>query len=119
MNRQPSTLAKVLAPITGGSPYSAMAVMPGGPAIEDGREFIARYAIETYDWLDDPRDPPQSNSAQAFAREVYERYPAIRNDEHRMVVDIVHRLSLTIPDPHDWDHVGSALDMIQYMEQVR
>lgn len=113
----PSKLNTVVEPITDGDAYSPMSLGVDGPSIVDGQEFIARYAIERYGWIDDPAG--SSASAQAFAREVYERYPAIRNDEHRMVVDIVQLLSHTIPDPNDWDHIGSALDMIQYMEQSR
>lgn len=118
--RQLASYANVLRETIDGFPgFHGVSVRPDGPVIKDGREFIARYAIECYGWLDDPRDQPQSNSAQAFARQVYERYPAIGHDDHRMIVDIVHRLGYTIPDPHDWDHIGSALDMIQYMEQSR
>lgn len=120
-DRRPSSAAVVDEPITDGSGFVGMPACPGGPVIVDGREFLVRYAVERYGWLDDPRPgaPYTSHSAQAFAHKVYERYPAIRHDEHRMVVDIVDLLSESIPDPHDWDEIGSALDMIQYIERIQ
>ena len=84
--------------------------LPGGEFVPDGhgRDFIARYAIEAHGWL----DHPQSNGAWAFADEILTRYPAITHDEHSMIVDIIATVAATVPDPHDWDAVGTGLDML-------
>lgn len=115
---RPSQRGVIDEPFTDGGPFSWLR-LPDGTACHDGREFIARYAVQRYGWLNDERDAPQSNSAQALAQQVYERYPAIRSDDHTMIVDLIHLVGLSIGDPHDVDFIGMALDLLDYIRRTR
>lgn len=113
----PSRRGVITEPINAGSPFSEFR-LPDGSLVTDGRTFIAEYLIQRYGWIDDRRLDPQSNSAQAFARDVYLRYPAITSDEHKMISDLVNIVLATNDDPHDTDLLGTALDLLEYIEGV-
>ena len=112
-----SKLTVVTEPIGSGSPFSELK-LPDGTRETDGQSFIAEYLIQRYGWLSDRREPPQSSSAQAFAALVYQRYPAIRSDEHKMIPDLVNIILDNNPDPHDTDVLGTALDLLDYIERT-
>lgn len=110
----PSKRAVVAEPINGGSPFSGRRLPDGSLAI-DGRSFIAQYLVQRYGWLDDARPRPQSNSAQAFAAQVYGRYPAITSDEHSMIPDLANIVLDNNFDPQDTDVIGTVLDLLDYI----
>jgi hypothetical protein len=110
----PSRRGVITEPIDSGSAFSEFR-LPDGTLATDGQVFIAQYLIQRYEWIDDQRPDPQSNSAQAFAREVYRRYPAIRSDEHKTIPDLVNIVLTTNHDPHDTDFLGTALDLLEYI----
>jgi hypothetical protein len=111
---RPSRQDVVREPIIDGSGFSELR-LPDGTRVTDGRSFIAQYLVQRYDWIDDPRPTPQSNSAQAFATGVYMRYPAITSDEHTMIPDLVDIVLQSNSDPHDTDVLGTVLDLLDYI----
>lgn len=99
-------------PIGDGGPYSRMR-LPDGTTPPDGRSFLVGYLVQRHNWIDDPQC--SSNSAQAFAAEIYERYPAITNDDHTSIPDLVNIMLDHCGDPRDFDTLGAALDLLRYI----
>lgn len=79
-------------------------------------DAVTDYLI-LHGWLDDKRVPPQSNSAQRFALELYEEYPTLSADEGKTIVDLVDIVLEHNADPHDTDLIGTAYALLEYMRR--
>jgi hypothetical protein len=71
-------------------------------------------------WLDDPRDKPQRNSAQAFVKALqgsgrFKQHREIVNDEVTMIPDLLDIILRHNHDPHDTDLVNTVIDLLDYI----
>jgi len=91
------------------------------PGLDPSSARVIRERITTRmilnNWVDDPRIPPQSNSAQAFVNEVFDRYPNIEWDDQWMIPDLAAIILEHNWDPHDTDLVGTILDLLKYIRE--
>ena len=84
------------------------------PGLDPASARITQYMVHL-GWLNDERNPPQSNSAQQFANELCERRPGITWDEEKVIPDLVQILLKHNGDPHDTDIIGTAMELMDYL----
>lgn len=111
-NTPPSKRERITKPLGLESPGFTGRYAPDGTRYgpDQGREYMIDRLVNVHGW-----SRPNSQGAEAWVDQLLERYPAIAHGQLTMAVDIVDILARTVHDPHDWDSVGSVLDLLDYI----
>lgn len=80
------------------------------------RERITAHLIGI-GFINDPRTPPQSNSAQAFVYEFFARSPEVEWDDQFLVPSLTNIILEHNHDPHDTDVIGTVIDLMKYIRE--
>jgi uncharacterized protein YdiU (UPF0061 family) len=83
------------------------------PGLDPARARLVEALID-YGWLDDRRPEPQSDSAQAFARYVFEQRATLAPWEVEHFAALAGIVLDHNPDPHDTDLAGTVLAVMEF-----